>query len=162
MYFGNPEKFAIGWDEIYIPENSPFRYGYISLVAGMQVLGARICHTTLGPELVRLSLALNLLRKGVVTRRAIGNSINFFQELVEAEEKREKDDAQLAVVLSPWALFDLGFYSFFLSADDGEYVLSGWAHEPSSVMQFAVSREDVIAACTLMIKSLRKNPDLDR
>lgn len=162
MYFGNPEKFSICWDEIYTPEVTSFRYGYISLVAGMQVLGGRICHATLGPELVRLSLVLKLLKEESSACLAIIDSVNLFEELVWAEENREEGSTRAAIVLSPWALFDLGFYSFFLNSDDGGCLLSGWVHDHRSVTKSAVSREEVIAACTSMIELLKKNPDVDR
>ena len=118
MIFGDPDGFAIYWDEMTEWSTNVFKNGLIALVCGGEVVGGRVLRATLGPEILRLKQTLLRLQQQRSTTpsswdaRAIYTYANEQLSVANPWEMRD------ITLLSPWALVDVGQLVFFVINDD--------------------------------------------
>jgi len=118
VIYGDPDAFAILWDEVEGWSTQTFRNGLIGLMCGGSLIGNRLFKATLGPELLRLSHVANSTAHLSPAAASTWDAAAVYA-LALQQHHEETDEFKGSLLLSPWALDDAGFFVFLAVDDNG-------------------------------------------
>lgn len=118
MIFGDPDGFAVYWEELAEWSTNTFKNGLIGVVCGGEVVGGRILRATLGPEVLRLKQTLLLLQRQTDTVPSSWDASAIYAHAIEQLSRIDHWEMRDVTLLSPWALVDAGQFVFFVINDN--------------------------------------------